>query len=76
MGRPPQRRERVLKMASKKDSIYHSEFPLTGDATITLTGEERTMINEALARCAPKEVDIMPILMCMDKIAKGGNQNG
>lgn len=58
-------------MASRKQSIYNSEFQFSGDITITLTGMERTMINEALARCAPNEVDIMPILELMNKIATG-----
>jgi hypothetical protein len=58
---------------TKKESIYNTEFGFTEDATVTLTGMERTMINNALANAAPKEVDVIPILTLMDKIARGGN---
>lgn len=64
---------RVRGNMTKKESIYNTEFGFTEDATVTLTGMERTMINNALANAAPKEVDVIPILTLMDKIARGGN---
>ena len=52
-------------------SIYTSKLNITGEANITLTADERKMICEALGKCAPKEVDIIPIMTLMDKIVKG-----
>ena len=52
-------------------SIYTSKLNITSEATITLTADERKMICEALGKCAPKEVDIIPIMTLMDKIVKG-----
>lgn len=58
-------------MAKKSESIYNSTLNLRGDATMTLTAEERMMICEALSKCAPKEVDIMPLAVLMDRMVKG-----
>ena len=58
-------------MAKRSESIYNSTLNLKGDATITLSAEERMMICEALAKCAPKEVDILPLAMLMDRMVKG-----
>lgn len=58
-------------MAKKSESIYNSTLNFKGDATITLSAEERMMICEALSKCAPKEVDILPLAMLMDRMVKG-----
>ena len=58
-------------MAKRIESIYKSTLNLQGDATMTLTAEERMMICEALSKCAPKEVDIMPLALLMDRMVKG-----
>ena len=58
-------------MAKKSESIYNSTLNLQGDATMILTAEERMMICEALSKCAPKEVDIMPLAVLMDRMVKG-----
>ena len=58
-------------MAKRSESIYNSTLNLQGDATMTLTAEERMMICEALSKCAPKEVDIMPLAVLMDRMVKG-----
>ncbi len=52
-------------------SIYESTLNLKGDATLTLTAEERMMICEALTKAAPKETDIIPLTLLMDRIIKG-----
>lgn len=57
-------------MASKQESIYHTGPKLTGDLTITLNADERSMICAALAKCAPWEVDIMPLALLMDRLVK------
>lgn len=58
-------------MASKSRSIYESDLRLEGKATMTLTADERMMICEALSKCAPKEVDILPLAELMDRMVKG-----
>lgn len=58
-------------MAKRSESIYNSTLNLKGDATITLSAEERMMICEALSKCAPNEVDILPLAMLMDRMVKG-----
>lgn len=57
-------------MAKRSESIYNSTLNLQGDATMTLTAEERMMICEALSKCAPKEVDIIPLALLMDRMVK------
>ena len=54
-----------------KNSIYNSSLNLTGEATMTLNAEERMMLCEALTKCAPKESDIMPLMILMDRLVKG-----
>ncbi len=58
-------------MAKRSESIYNSALNLQGDVTLTLTAEERMMICEALTKCAPKEVDILPLALLMDRMIKG-----
>ena len=58
-------------MAKRSESIYNSTLNLHGDVTLTLTAEERMMICEALTKCAPKEVDILPLALLMDRMIKG-----
>ena len=58
-------------MASKSRSIYESDLHLKGSATMKLSAEERMMIFEALCKCAPKEVDILPLMELMDRMVKG-----
>lgn len=58
-------------MAKKSESIYKSTLNLQGEVTMTLTAEERMMICEALSKCAPKEVNITPLLLLMDRMVKG-----
>ena len=60
-------------MQSKK-SVYNKELGLQGDATITLSADERMIICEALAKAAPHEVDILPLVMLTDRIVKGEQQ--
>lgn len=54
-----------------KNSIYNSTLDLKGEATMTLTAEERMMICEALTECAPKETDILPLMILMDRMVRG-----
>lgn len=58
-------------MASKYTSIYKSTLNLQGDVTLTLTAEEREMLCEALTNCAPKECDILPLMVLMDRLVRG-----
>lgn len=58
-------------MAKKSESIYSKELNLKGEITITLNSDERMMIAEALTKAAPKEVDILPLVMLMDRMIKG-----
>ena len=58
-------------MAKRSESIYNSTLNLQGDATMTLTAKERMMICEALSKCAPKEIDIIPLALLMDRMVKG-----
>lgn len=53
------------------DSIYNSKLNLKGEATMTLNAEERMMLCEALTKCAPKETDIIPMMLLMDRLVKG-----
>ena len=58
-------------MTRKSDSIYFKQMNLQGEITITLNADERMMICEALGKCAPKEVDILPLALLMDRIMSG-----
>lgn len=58
-------------MAKKIKSIYENTMNLAGDATMTLSAEERNMICNALTKCAEKETDIIPLMLLMDRMAKG-----
>lgn len=58
-------------MASKKESIYAATWGFKDNITITLNPEERTMICNALVNCAPREVDILPLIALSDRICKG-----
>ena len=58
-------------MAKRSESIYVSTLNLEGEATMTLTAEERMMICEALSKCASKESNIMPLALLMDRMIKG-----
>lgn len=61
-------------MQSEK-SVYSKKLGLQGDATITLSADERMIICEALAKAAPHEVDILPLLTLADRLTKGGDCN-
>ncbi|GAB5081352.1 hypothetical protein Osc1_05250 [Hominimerdicola sp. 21CYCFAH17_S] len=50
-------------------SIYEKGLNIKGDKTISLTADERMMICNALANSIPNEVDPMPIIMLIDRIA-------
>lgn len=58
-------------MAKKSKSIHENTIQLEGDATMTLSAEERMMIVGALTKCVPEEVDVLPIIMLMDRMARG-----
>ena len=60
-------------MGDKKlKSVYDDNgMNLQGDITVTLTVQERNMIANALAILSPKECDIIPILMLVDKVVTG-----
>ena len=60
-------------MAEKKlKSVYDDNgMNLQGDITVTLTVQERNMIVNALPILAPKECDIVPILMLVNKVVTG-----
>lgn len=58
-------------MAKKSESIYAKTLNLKGEITITLNADERMMIAEALSKCAGREVDIIPLMMLMDRMIKG-----
>ena len=60
-------------MAEKKlKSVYDDNgMNLQGDITVTLTVQERNMIVNALTILAPKECDIVPILMLVNKVVTG-----
>lgn len=52
-------------------SIYDgNEWVTKGSKTVTLNESERTMICNALAKCSPDEVDIIPIINLCDKIIR------
>lgn len=57
-------------MKYSKDSIYVSTLNLKGEATMTLSAEERMMLCEALTKCAPKETDILPLVQLMDRLVR------
>lgn len=58
-------------MARKSESIYKKDLNLKGEITITLDADERMMIAEALTKVAPKEVDILPLMILMNRIISG-----
>lgn len=58
-------------MAKKSKSIYENTIQLEGDATMTLSAQERMMIVGALTKCAPDEADVLPIIVLMDRMTKG-----
>lgn len=58
-------------MAKKNESIYQNTISLKGDATMTLTADERMIVIGALTKCAPDEVDVIPIIELMDRMVKG-----
>lgn len=60
---------------NKVKSVYGATWGFKDDITITLNHEEQTMICNALVMCAPKEVDILPIMELCDRICKGGDRN-
>lgn len=53
----------------KYKSVYKSDLNLQGDITVTLSADERMVICEALAKVAPKEADIFPLILLADKLA-------
>ena len=54
----------------KIKSVYEEVDYLkgTGEITVTLDEEERMIVSNALAMLAPKEVDIIPMLIIAQKI--------
>jgi len=54
-----------------KNSIYSKDLNLKGNITVTLDADERMMIAEAMTACADKEVDILPLMMLMDRMITG-----
>ena len=60
-------------MAEKKlKSVYDDNgMNLQGDITVTLTVQERNMVANALTILSPKECDIVPILMLVNKVVTG-----
>lgn len=58
-------------MAKKSESIYNNVLNLHGEIIISLSVDERSMICNALTKCASQEADIIPIVMLMDRIVKG-----
>lgn len=55
---------------SKIKSVYEKTLNLEGDKTVTLTAEERLIICNAMTILSPKEVDILPMIMIMDKLTR------
>lgn len=65
----------------KNKSIYENTMGFRGEIEITLNADERSMIANALAKCAPYEVDIIPLMnvmqrLCETKRKEIGNGNG
>lgn len=58
-------------MKRNYNSIYKSSLNLQGDATLVLSADERMMLCEALTNCAPRECDILPLMILMDRLVKG-----
>lgn len=56
-------------------SIYDNVVFIKGDCTINLSEKEREIIVNALTLRAPKEVDIIPLMILTDKIARGEVRN-
>lgn len=56
----------------KHESIYENAIGYNGEIEITLTGDERSIISNALSKCAPYEVNIIPLIKIMQKLSDDG----
>lgn len=54
----------------KNKSIYENTIGLQGEIEITLNEDERCMIANALAKCAPYEVDVIPLMKVIQKLCE------
>lgn len=52
-------------------TINGEKMELNGNITVTLNEDERFLIVEALTEVAPKRVDIVPLMLLMDRMVKG-----
>lgn len=58
-------------MAVSSTSIYKKDLNLKGDITVSLNEDERMIICEALAKAAPQEADIVPLMQLSNKMITG-----
>ena len=52
----------------KAQSVYKTDFAINHEKTLTLSADERKWIAEALARAVANEVDVLPLILLMNKI--------
>lgn len=53
---------------TKTKSVYKTEFTINHEKTLTLSADERKWIAEALARAVANEVNVLPLILLMNKI--------
>lgn len=53
---------------TKTKSVYKTEFTINSGKTLTLSADERKWIAEALARAVSNEVNVLPLILLMNKI--------
>lgn len=52
----------------KDQSAYKTDFTINHEKTLTLSADERKWIAEALVRVAANEVNVVPLILLMNKI--------
>jgi|GEM_PF-3391770 len=52
----------------KAQSVYKTDFAINHEKTLTLGADERKWIAEALVRVAANEVNVVPLILLMNKI--------
>lgn len=53
---------------TKTKSVYKTELTINHEKTLTLSADERKWIAEALARAVANEVNVLPLILLMNKI--------
>ena len=52
----------------KAQSVYKTDLTINHEKTLTLSADERKWIAEALARAVANEVNVLPLILLMNKI--------